>query len=102
MGSGVKKRIVCEILEEGIKDVREALKELEEQGKQINVVVPEWCQPSATSLRLWLFEQQSNLYTNKFDTIVSNLSQILFSDNCLNGLADKQKKEENADSEQKN
>ena len=35
MGSGVKKRIVCEILEEGIKDVREALKELEEQGKQI-------------------------------------------------------------------
>jgi hypothetical protein len=71
--SGVKKRMAEEMVTKGIEDIREALKGLEDKG-EVGVVVPDWCRGyTHNDFRMWIFEQNANLYSNKFENVVKNL-----------------------------
>ena len=71
--SGVKKRMAEDMVAKGLEDIKDALKGLEEKG-EVGVVVPEWCRGyTRNDFRLWIFEQNANLYSNKFDNVVKNL-----------------------------
>lgn len=73
--SGLKSKIASSVLPAALDTLRKAMMD---KGDEIEFSVPNWCKDyDPNDFRMWVFEQNANLQSNKIDTVARNLASML-------------------------